>query len=314
MSNSQFSTLNSQFQHVPVLLAEVLAGLVPQAGGYYIDGTLGGSGHAAAILKMSAPDGRLLGIDADPAAIETAGARLAAFGARAKLVHGNFRDLKRLAHEADFKKVDGILLDLGVSSHQLGTPERGFSFLADAPLDMRMDTTSGETAADMVNEMPESALADVIYRYGEERASRRIARAIVETRRKARIATTGELAAIVERALGGRHGKIHPATRTFQALRISVNRELESLETALPQAVELLTPRGRLAVIAFHSLEDRIVKQFFRDESGYGGAEGPSRLRIITKKPLMAGEAETRANPRARSAKLRIAERMQNEK
>src|SRR6266508_3603089 len=155
MGNSQFSTLNSQFQHVPVLLAEVLAGLVPQAGGYYIDGTLGGSGHAAAILKMSAPDGRLLGIDADPAAIETAGARLAAFGARAKLVHGNFRDLKRLAHEADFKKVDGILLDLGVSSHQLGTPERGFSVLADAPLDMRMDTTSGESAR---NENPRSGV------------------------------------------------------------------------------------------------------------------------------------------------------------
>jgi 16S rRNA (cytosine1402-N4)-methyltransferase len=310
--HSQFSILNSQFRHVPVLLAEVIAGLAPRPGGRYIDGTLGGGGHAAAILEASAPDGRLLGIDADPAALAAAGARLAPFGARATLVHGNFRDLVGLAQVAETVPVDGILLDLGISSYQLDTPERGFSFQADAPLDMRMDPTADETAADLVNTVPEGALADLIYRYGEERGSRRIARLIAEARRKRPITTTGQLAAIVERALGGRRGKVHPATRTFQGLRIAVNRELESLEAVLPQAVELLRPGGRLAVIAFHSLEDRIVKQFFRRESGYGGAEVSARLRIVTKKPIEAGEEEARANPRARSAKLRIAERIEN--
>lgn len=297
------------FRHTPALRAEVVAGLAPRSGGRYVDGTLGGGGHAAAILEASAPDGVLLGIDADPAALAAAGAQLAPFAARVALVHGNFRDLARLARTAGFDAIDGLLLDLGVSSHQLDTPERGFSFLADAPLDMRLDPTGGTTASDMVNQASEGELADIIYRYGEERGSRKIARTIVEARRKVRIETTGALAEIVTRALGGRHGKIHPATRTFQALRIAVNRELESLEAALPQAVELLKPGGRLAVISFHSLEDRTVKLFFRAESGYGGASGPVRLRIITKKPITAEDAEIRANPRARSAKLRIAER-----
>jgi 16S rRNA (cytosine1402-N4)-methyltransferase len=313
METSQFSILNSQFQHVPVLLAEVIAGLAPRSGGRYIDGTLGGGGHAAAILDASAPDGRLLGIDADPAALAAGSGRLASFGDRLMLAHGNFRDLARLARASGFEPADGILLDLGVSSHQLDTPERGFSFMADAPLDMRMDPTSGETAADLVDELPEGELADLIYHYGEERGSRRIARAIVAARRTSRITSTEVLAEIVSRALGGRHGKIHPATRTFQALRIAVNHELESLEAALPQAIEVLAPGGRLAVIAFHSLEDRIVKQFFRAESGYSGATGPLRLRIITKKPIEAGSAEARANPRARSAKLRIAEKLKIE-
>jgi 16S rRNA (cytosine1402-N4)-methyltransferase len=306
---SAFSLQPSAFRHTPVLLSEVIGGLAPKPGGRYIDGTLGAGGHAAVLLDTSAPDGRLLGIDADAAALAAAGARLARFGPRAALVQGNFRDLGQLARAAGFERADGVLLDLGVSSHQLDTPERGFSFMADAPLDMRMDPSAGQTAADLVEQLPESTLADLIYRYGEERGSRRIARAIVEARRKRPITTTGELAAIVERALGGRHGKIHPATRTFQALRIAVNRELESLEAALPQAVELLAPRGRLAVIAFHSLEDRVVKQFFRAESGYG-ADSPARLRLITKKPLVAGADERRSNPRARSAKLRIAERV----
>ena len=307
--NLKSEIYNLQFQHTPVLLNEVIAGLAPRSGGRYIDGTLGGAGHAAAILEASAPDGRLLGIDADPAALAAGAARLAPFGERAVVAHGNFRGLAQLARANGFEPADGIMLDLGVSSHQLDTPERGFSFMVDAPLDMRMDPTGGETAADLVDELPEGQLADLIYRYGEERGSRRIARAIVAARRAGRVATTGALAEIVARALGGRHGKIHPATRTFQALRIAVNRELESLETALPQAVELLAPGGRLAVIAFHSLEDRIVKQFFRAESGYAGAAGPTRLRIITKKPIEAEPAEARANPRARSAKLRIAER-----
>jgi 16S rRNA (cytosine1402-N4)-methyltransferase len=308
-NNSQFAILSSQFKHVSVLLSEVISGLAPRGGGRYLDGTLGGGGHALAILAASSPDGRLLGIDADPAALAAAGARLAPYADRVVLAHGNFRDLGQLAGEHGFAPLDGILLDLGVSSHQLDTPERGFSFTSDAPLDMRLDPTGGTTAADLVNETPESDLADMIFGYGEERGSRRIARFIAEARRKRPIATTGELAELVAHALGGRHGKIHPATRTFQALRIAVNRELESLEAALPQAVELLAPGGRIAVIAFHSLEDRIVKQFFRAESGYGGV-GVARLQIVTKKPIEASESEARANPRSRSAKLRIAERV----
>jgi 16S rRNA (cytosine1402-N4)-methyltransferase len=310
--NSRFSIFNSQFHHVPVLLNEVLSGLAPRTGGRYLDATLGGGGHAAALLEASAPDGRLLGIDADPAALAAAGARLAAFGERAQLAHGNFRDLDRLAREYGFGSIDGVLLDLGVSSYQLDTPERGFSFAAQAPLDMRLDPTSGETAADLVNETPEGELADLIYRYGEERGSRRVARFIAEARRARPIQTTGELAELVTRALGGRHGKIHPATRTFQALRIAVNRELESLEAALPQAIELLAEGGRIAIISFQSLEDRIVKLFFRAESGYGGGQQPIRLQIITKKPIEASEQEARANPRSRSAKLRIAQRVRD--
>jgi len=205
------------------------------------------------------------------------------------------------------------LLDLGVSSYQLDTPERGFSFAADAPLDMRLDPTQGETAADLVNEMPEAELADLIFNYGEERGARRVARLVAEARRKRPITSTAELAGLVERALGGRHGKIHPATRTFQALRIAVNRELESLETALPQAIELLAPGGRIAVIAFHSLEDRIAKLFFRAESGYGGSER-NQLAIVTKKPIVAAADEARSNPRSRSAKLRIAEKLNPER
>jgi len=308
-NHSAFSVQRSAFQHTPVLLSEVIAGLAPRSGGRYVDGTLGGGGHALPILAASSPEGRLLGIDADPSALAAAGRRLAIYGERATLVHGNFRDLGRLVREHDFAPIDGLLLDLGVSSHQLDTPERGFSFANDAPLDMRLDPSGGATAADVVNETPESELADLIYRYGEEHGSRRVARFIAEARRKRPIATTGELADLVARALGGRHGKIHPATRTFQALRIAVNRELESLELALPQAVELLAPGGRIAVISFHSLEDRTVKLFFRAESGYGGV-GDARLQIITKKPIEASDEEARTNPRSRSAKLRIAERV----
>lgn len=297
------------FHHIPVLLNAVIAGLAVQPRGCYLDGTVGGGGHASAILAASAPDGRLLGIDADPAALAAARTHLAPFGSRVTLVHGNFCDLRALTDAAGVSSVDGVLLDLGVSSYQLDTPERGFSFQADAPLDMRLDPTETTTAAHLVNELGEVELADMIYRYGEERGSRRIARLIVEVRRKRSIDTTSDLAAIVTRALGGRHGKLHPATRTFQALRIAVNRELERLEATLPQAVELLAPGRRIAVISFHSLEDRIVKLFFRAESGYGGT-GVERLRIITKKPIEADAVESRANPRARSAKLRIAERL----
>jgi 16S rRNA (cytosine1402-N4)-methyltransferase len=221
----------------------------------------------------------------------------------------------RLAREYGFDEVDAIVLDLGVSSYQLDTPQRGFAFSSDGPLDMRLDPTQGPTAADLLADLDERELADIIYRYGEERGSRRIARRIVEQRQRQSLTRTSELAELVRKALGGaaRRGGIHPATRTFQALRIAVNRELENLEAVLPQAVELLRPGGRLAVISFHSLEDRIVKQFFRAESGYGGSEAPDRpvrLHIVTRKPVTASEAEIQANPRSRSARLRVAERV----
>ncbi len=307
--------------HMSVLPAEVLAGLQPQPGGVFIDGTLGGGGHALALLHASQPGGRLLGIDADPDALQSVQQRFSVFacaGVAASaytLLHGNFASIGTLARAYGFADVDGVLFDLGVSSYQLDTPERGFSFLADAPLDMRLDPTQGSSAADLVAELDATALADLIFRYGEERFSRRIARRIVERRRERPIETTGDLADLVMRSMPARGGRsrIHPATRTFQALRIAVNDELAHLEEALPQAVDLLRPGGRLAVISFHSLEDRIVKQFMRAESGYGGSEAadqPVRLRILTKKPIVPGAAELAANPRSRSARLRIAEKI----
>lgn len=315
------------YAHTPVLLAEVLDALQPRPGGIFIDSTLGGGGHALAILQRSQPGGRLLGIDADPVALQAARDRFESLGTDIAppdsytLLHGHFDAIGVLARTHGFDKADGIMFDLGVSSYQLDTPERGFSFNVDGPLDMRLDPTQEPTAADLVAELGEQELADVIYRYGEERYARRIARRIVERRRQRPITTTGDLAALIAQAVpgrkspqtGGRRGQIHPATRTFQALRIAVNRELERLEIALPQAVELLNPGGRLAVISFHSLEDRIVKLFFRAESGYGGSEAPDkpvRLHITTRKPIEPGEAEVRANPRSRSAKLRVAERV----
>ncbi|WP_322487215.1 16S rRNA (cytosine(1402)-N(4))-methyltransferase RsmH [Chloroflexus sp.] len=296
------------FQHTPVLLAEVIAALAPRPGGCYLDATVGGGGHALAVLQAAQPGGVLLGIDADPAALAATAGRLAevGLGQQAVLRHGSFADLATLAAEAGFTAVDGILFDLGVSSYQLDTPERGFSFAADGPLDMRLDPTQGPTAADLVNRLSERELADIIFQYGEEHAARRIARAIVERRRSQPFHATADLAAVVARAVGGRHGRIHPATRTFQALRIAVNHELDRLVAALPQAVALLSPGGRLAVISFHSLEDRIVKQFLRAEAA---GEAP-RLAIITKKPVVVSDAEVAANPRARSAKLRVAVRI----
>ncbi|WP_298402798.1 16S rRNA (cytosine(1402)-N(4))-methyltransferase RsmH [uncultured Chloroflexus sp.] len=296
------------FQHTPVLLAEVIAALAPRPGGCYLDATVGGGGHALAVLQAAQPGGVLLGIDADPAALAATAERLAEAGLsqQAVLRHGSFADLAALATEAGFAAVDGILFDLGVSSYQLDTPERGFSFAADGPLDMRLDPTQGPTAADLVNRLSERELADIIFQYGEEHAARRVARAIVERRRSQPFRSTADLAAVVARAVGGRHGRIHPATRTFQALRIAVNHELDQLAAALPQAVALLTLGGKLAVISFHSLEDRIVKQFLRAEAA---GEAP-RLAIITKKPVVASDAEVAANPRARSAKLRVAVRI----
>lgn len=318
---TQHSALNIQhspFRHISVLLSEVIATLAPHAGGRYIDGTLGGGGHALAILAASSPDGLLLGIDTDPAALAAAQERLAPYSDRATFVHGNFGQISQLAQVHGFGEVDGILLDLGVSSHQLDTAERGFSFMHDAPLDMRLDPTEGETAADLVNELPEADLADTIYRYGEEHGSRRVAHAIVEARRTARIETTLALAGLVERALGGRKGKIHPATKTFQGLRIAVNRELEQLEAVLPQAIALLKPGGRLAIITFHSLEDRIVKLYIRAESGRptidqreaGYQEREPTIRMLQTKPIVPGDNEQQSNPRSRSAKLRVVEKI----
>lgn len=281
--------------HRPVLLAEALELLAVRPGGCYVDGTVGLGGHAAEILRRSAPDGRLLGVDRDPEALELARQALAPFGARLRLAHGDYREIPELLGG---ERPDGILLDLGVSSVQLDTPERGFSFRADAPLDMRMDRSRGETAAEAVNRLREDELADLIYRFGEERASRRIARAIVFARRRRRIETTGELAAIVRGAARRGRPGLDPATRTFQALRIHVNRELEGLGEAIGSLARSLAPRGRMAVIAFHSLEDREVKQTFRGLAREG-------FRLLTRKPIRPGAEEVRANPRARSARLR---------
>jgi 16S rRNA (cytosine1402-N4)-methyltransferase len=285
--------------HEPVLLAECMELLAVRPGGFWVDGTVGAGGHAAEMLRRSAPDGRLLACDRDAEALRVAAEALAPFGPRARLVQADFRDLPDLLDDAP----NGMLLDLGVSSMQLDRPERGFGLKTDGPLDMRMDQRGGMTAADVVNRLPEGELADIIYRYGEERASRRIARRIVEARRRAHLRTTVELAEIVRSAARRPRGaKIDPATLTFQALRIHVNRELEGLGEAFASLARRLAPGGRLAVIAFHSLEDREVKHAFRSLSATG-------FRVLTRKPLRPGEDEVRRNPRARSARLRVLER-----
>jgi 16S rRNA (cytosine1402-N4)-methyltransferase len=301
--------------HQPVLLAESLDGLHVRPDHNYIDCTVGAGGHSLAILASSGPAGRLLGLDADPAALDVARARLAAYGPRVVLVHTNFRHVEIIAQEHGFVKVAGIMLDLGVSSLQLDEKHRGFSFQHDAQLDMRFDPAQPRTAHDLVNNLPEQELADLIYTYGQERHSRRIARAVVAHRP---IDSTATLASLIEKAVGRRE-RIHPATRTFQALRIAVNDELGNLERVLPQAVELLAPGGRLAVIAFHSLEDRIVKRFLRQAASdcicppdlpVCRCEHTATMRIVTPKPITPSAAELARNRRSRSARLRIAERL----
>ncbi|OIO97029.1 MAG: 16S rRNA (cytosine(1402)-N(4))-methyltransferase [Anaerolineae bacterium CG2_30_64_16] len=300
------------------MLAETLAGLAPAPNTDCIDGTLGGAGHAAALLRATGPGGRLLGVDTDPAAVARGQARLAQFGDRVVLAQASFSQLATVAAEHGFAQVGAVLLDLGISSFQLGEAERGFSFQAEGPLDMRMAPGNPLTAADIVNYWSQDALADVIYRYGEEPRSRRIARAIVAARP---IQTTTALANVVSRALGGRRGRerIHPATRVFQALRIRVNDELAALEAVLPQIVTLLAPGGRFGIITFHSLEDRIVKLFIQQETRdclcppdlpICRCGHRATLRAITRKPTQPGEDEISYNPRSRSAKLRIAERL----
>ena len=271
----------------------------------FFDGTLGDGGHAEAILEAAGLDARLAGTDRDADAVERVRARLARFGERVCLKHANFERMREAMVEAGFAGVDGLLLDIGYSSVQMDESGRGFSFSEDGPLDMRMDRSEQVTAEMIVNGYDEKELADMIYEYGEERASRRIARAIVNRRKVQPFSGTLDLADVVGRAAGGRRGRIHPATRTFQALRIAVNRELECLQEGLRQGVEMLNPGGRMAVISFHSLEDRIVKYFFRDRVQGDDAV----LRLVTRKPLIASEEEVRNNPRSRSAKLRVIER-----
>jgi 16S rRNA (cytosine1402-N4)-methyltransferase len=303
------------------MLEETIDSLDCKPGGVYFDGTVGGGGHAYEILTRTAPDGILIGVDRDEDALLESARRLEPFGERVLLVKGNFAQIGTIVPEQGFSAVSGILLDLGVSSHQFDTPERGFGFSRDAPLDMRMDRESGITAFDIVNTFPERRLKEIIREYGEEMMPGRIVRAISERRRLSPIRTTGELAEIIAGALPGhlKQKRIHPATKTFQALRIAVNNELENLHTAIESGIDMLEEGGRISVISFHSLEDRMVKGLFR--SWEKGCICPpdfpicrcgrkSKLRVMTKKPVMAGEEEVVSNPRARSARLRTAVRI----
>jgi 16S rRNA (cytosine1402-N4)-methyltransferase len=312
--------VSSSFNHTSVLLSESVDMLALIPGSRIIDCTLGGGGHAERILELTGPDGALLGIDADPAAVDAARIRLARFGDRVRFANTYFDDLDTVARSEGFEAADGILFDLGVSSPQIDTPERGFSFQADAPLDMRFGPAAVQSAGDLVNSSSEGDLERIFREYGEERYARRIARAIVDVRRQGPITSTAVLAGIVARAKPyAASERIHPATRVFQALRIAVNDELGRLRHALDAAVQLLRPGGRLVVISFHSLEDRIVKQVMRDQAR--GCMCPPQvpvcichhtaaLRIVTRKPVEASAAEVAVNPRARSAKLRAAERL----
>ena len=291
--------------HVPVLLDEVRALLQPQRGGVFVDCTVGLGGHARMLLEGGAA--RLIGIDRDTDALALAGAALAAFVDRVSLVHADYRELDAVLDAQGVTNVAGVLADLGLSSLQLDREGRGFSFRRDEPLDMRMDRSQGETAAAMIDRVDEHELADVIYRFGEERRSRQVARAVVAARQQARIDTTGRLAEIVRRGVAARGWqRIDPATRTFQALRIWVNHELDGLDSFIGRAAARLQVGGRLAVIAFHSLEDRVVKHTLRDLAGGEQA----KVKVLTKHPIVATDAEAAANPRARSAKLRGAERI----
>ncbi len=318
-----------QTEHIPVMLEEVLKFLQPRAGGHYVDGTIGGGGHAEAILERSAPSGKVLGIDRDAQALARAEKHLAGaiHDGRLVLVHGNFAELARIVNEAGFaSSVDGVLLDLGFSSDQMDEPERGFSFSADGPLDMRLDQSQKLSAADLVNSASEQELADIFWRYGEETRSRQIAWRIVRERAHGPITRTAQLARLAAAGVPNKPGAIHPATRVFQALRIAVNAELQHLEAALPQIVEVLRAGrkgdtagdgGRMVIISFHSLEDRLVKRFMRREAmdcicppgvPVCVCNHKASLRLLTPKPVTPTKQEVLANPRARSAKLRAAE------
>ncbi len=307
--------------HLPVMPAEVVRFLGCRPGGVYVDCTLGGGGHALEMLKASSPDGRVIGLDVDEDALEEARRLLEPFGARVIILRENYRDVKAVLERLGVGEVDGMVLDVGVSSYQLERAERGFSFMHDSRLDMRMDRRIKTSAYDLVNGLPAEELERIFRTYGEERRARTIAKAIVRSREKVPVETTGQLARIVLMSLPPRyrHGKIHPATRVFQALRIAVNNELENLEAGLRQGVCCLRPGGRMVVISFHSLEDRIVKNTFREISS--GCICPRDVprcvcgrhplvRILTKKVVVPGRDEVESNPRARSAKLRAVERV----
>ncbi len=313
--------MNGQFSHIPVLLDETLELLAPARGGIFVDGTLGGGGHAEAVLSRLPEDGRLIGIDRDWEAVHAAGDRLSAFGGRFTALHGNFFDMRALLLEIGVSAVDGILLDLGVSSHQLDTQERGFSYKSEAALDMRMDQQASLSARDVVNTYSEEALARVIWTFGEERFSRRIAERICRLREQSPIETTLQLAQIVRDAMPGkyRNEPQHPARRTFQALRIEVNSELSGLDQAVEQACDLLQKGGRLCIITFHSLEDRIVKQAFRrfenpctcaPSAPICNCGKEPKAKVLTKKPLTASDEEEARNSRSTSAKLRCIEKI----
>jgi 16S rRNA (cytosine1402-N4)-methyltransferase len=308
------------FSHKPVMLAEVIDGLNIRPGGIYVDCTLGGAGHSSAIAQKLDGRGLLIGLDQDPEALAAASERLAVYGALVKTVGRNFSEIVSVLSSLNIESVDGILYDLGVSSYQLDNPSRGFSYMHEAPLDMRMNPQSGTTAGDLVNSLSQEKLAEIIQSYGEERWASRIAGFIIEERRHKNICTTGQLVQIIKKAIpaGARRDGPHPAKRTFQALRIAVNRELEILQQALRDGIKFLRTGGRICVITFHSLEDRLVKEVFK--SAAKGCICPPRLpvclcgkqkelKIITGKPLVPTETELKDNPRARSAKLRIAER-----
>ena len=307
------------YAHAPVMAQEVMDLLRPEAHRKYLDGTLGGGGHGEKILQLSSPDGTVLGLDWDEAAIAAARQRLERFGGRLVAQRANFTEAKEILREIGWRQVDGILLDLGLSSHHIGAAERGFSFQADARLDMRMDRRQVVDAGAIVNTFAVTELERILREYGEEPRARQIARAIEAERRRGEIATTKDLAEIVARAAGMRSGRIHPATRTFQALRIAVNRELENLGSFLEGAYEILLPRGRMVIISFHSLEDRLVKKAFRkwSRSCLCPPKTPlcccgwsQKARLLTSTPLIPSRSELEGNPRARSAKLRAVERL----
>jgi 16S rRNA (cytosine1402-N4)-methyltransferase len=307
--------------HIPVLLDETMELLGPRAGGRYIDATFGGGGHTRVILERSAPDGEVLALDADPAAIERAAELATEYGDRLTYRHNNFGDITTVSEEAGFQNVDGVLFDLGLSSFQFDEHERGFSLHADVPLDMRLNPFGeGPTAWEIVNDWDEASIVDILFRFGEENRARRIVRGILRQRDEAPIQSNRELAELIETSVGGRRGaRIHPATKTFQALRIAVNRELDVLKSALESVLEIVRSGGRIVVISFHSLEDRIVKQFFQREARdclcppdlpVCRCDHQAQVRILTRRPITASESERTMNPRSRSAKLRAAERI----
>ena len=304
--------------HTPVLREEVLAWLITSTDGIYVDATLGGGGHAESILQRLDPTGMLVGFDADPDAIQFAATRLSSFGGRVTLIHDNFRNISAALAQRGIDHISGIVFDLGVSSYQIDEPSRGFSFRGDDRLDMRMDPSQDLDARAVINQYEETELADIFWQYGEERASRSIARTIVRQRSATAVETTGELVALIKSVVGERF-LIKTLARIFQALRIEVNRELESLQDALGQAVSLLNPGARVVVISYHSLEDRIVKETFKSDAALIRPSGNKlvpdtelvpKLRILTKRPLEATIEESRLNPRSRSAKLRAAEKI----